>query len=167
PLRGEPGYEAEGVFVNDRKEGLWRKYDLTGDLIAIEHYKYGGKDGVCQYFSEEGALKREENWRAYNPNQPYDTIALYGPGNNNVVGFKVVKAVPYSVKDGDWTYYDTHTGRIDRIEKFDRGHLIPGPKPAPAPDTLKINRIPPEVVEYQKKNSGKRRVRERTGQTSN
>jgi hypothetical protein len=167
PLRGEPGYEAEGVFINGKKDGLWRKYDLTGDLIAIENYKYGGKSGVCQYFSQVGELLREENWRAYNPDEPYDTIPIYGPGNNNVIGFKVVKAVPYSVKDGDWTYYDQHTGRIERIEKYDRGHLMQSPKAQTARDTLKINPIPPEVVEYQKKNSGRRHVKVRTGATSN
>src|SRR5665647_928978 len=35
PLRGEPGYEAEGIFINDKKEGPWRKYTLGGDIIAI------------------------------------------------------------------------------------------------------------------------------------
>ena len=28
-LRGEPGYEEEGVFKNDRKEGEWRLFSLT------------------------------------------------------------------------------------------------------------------------------------------
>ena len=26
-LRGEPGFEAEGVFKNNRKEGLWRTFN--------------------------------------------------------------------------------------------------------------------------------------------
>ncbi|HSN10437.1 MAG TPA: hypothetical protein VLS85_15460, partial [Hanamia sp.] len=34
PLRGEPGYEEEGIFKNDKREGSWRKYDLQGDFIA-------------------------------------------------------------------------------------------------------------------------------------
>ncbi|MEO9005284.1 MAG: hypothetical protein ABI288_11130, partial [Ginsengibacter sp.] len=51
PLRGEPGYEAEGIFVNDGKEGTWRKYSLQGDLVALENYKKGDKDGLSQYFS--------------------------------------------------------------------------------------------------------------------
>jgi hypothetical protein len=35
PLRGEPGYEEEGIFVNDKREGLWRKYTLQSDLISM------------------------------------------------------------------------------------------------------------------------------------
>ena len=35
PLRGESGYEEEGVFEDDKKEGPWRKYNLTGDLLAV------------------------------------------------------------------------------------------------------------------------------------
>jgi hypothetical protein len=167
PLRGEPGYEAEGVFINNKKEGLWRKYDLTGDLIAIENYKYGGKDGICRYFSPEGELLREESWLAYNPDNPYDTIPIYGPGNNNVIGFKIVKAEPYSVKNGDWNYYDKYTGRIDRVEKYDHNRLLQSPKPIAAADTVKVNKIPPEVLEYQKKYSGKKHVKVRTGETSN
>jgi hypothetical protein len=31
-VRGEPGFEEEGEYKNDRKEGIWRKFNLTGDL---------------------------------------------------------------------------------------------------------------------------------------
>ncbi len=95
-----------------RRDGLWRKYTLQSDLIAIENYKYGGKDGLCQYFTPMGDLMREENWRAYNPDQPYDTIPVYGQGNNEILSYKIVKAEQYSVKNGDWTYYDPSTGEL-------------------------------------------------------
>src|SRR5215469_4059617 len=49
-LRGEPGYEEEGIYKNGRKEGLWRVYALTGDIKGVEFYKWGLKDGICQYF---------------------------------------------------------------------------------------------------------------------
>ena len=35
-LRGEPGYEEEGVYYNDRREGIWRKFTLQGDQFAVE-----------------------------------------------------------------------------------------------------------------------------------
>ncbi|HEX2683305.1 MAG TPA: hypothetical protein VHL77_05215, partial [Ferruginibacter sp.] len=60
PLRGEPGYEEEGIFVKNNKEGIWRRYSLTGDIIAVEYYKLGGKHGIQQYYTELGDLIRQE-----------------------------------------------------------------------------------------------------------
>jgi antitoxin component YwqK of YwqJK toxin-antitoxin module len=164
PLRGEPGYEEEGIFVNNKKEGHWRKYDLQGDLIAYENYKNGDKDGLSQYFNFLGDLTREENWHAYNPDQPYDTIPIYGTGNNEILSYKVVKAEPYSVKDGTWTYYDN--GKIIKTEEYDRGHLLNPNKPTEVVSDEPMKKIvPKEVLEYQKKNAGKKHVKVRDGMT--
>ena len=167
PLRGEPGYEEEGIFVNDKREGLWRKYTLQSDLIAMEHYRFGGKDGLCQYLTPLGELVREEHWRAYNPDAPYDTIAVYGTGSNEIISYKIVRAEQYSVKDGDWTYYDPSTGRIIKTEKYDRGRLIQQPKTELVTEEPKKVAKPAEVLEYEKKNAGKRRVKVRDRQTGN
>jgi len=167
PLRGEPGYEEEGVFINGKREGLWRKYTLQSDLISIENYKYGGKDGLSQYYTPFGELIREENWRAYNPDSPYDTIAIYGTGSNEIISYKIVKAEQYSVKDGNWTYYDPATGRILKTEKYDRNRLLNAPKTDIVTQEPKKVAKPAEVLEYEKKNSGKKRVKVRDGQTGN
>ncbi len=165
PLRGEPGYEEEGEFVNDKKEGVWRKYTLRSDIIAIENYRYGGKDGKSQYFSPLGDLLREESWRAYNPDAPYDTIPIYGTGSNEILSFKIVKAEQYSVKNGDWTYYDPSTGRILKLEKYDRGHLMEASKSSELVVDIPKNTKPKEVLEYEKKNSRKKKVKLRDGST--
>lgn len=167
PLRGEPGYEEEGVFVNGKKEGMWRKYTLQSDLIAVENYRYGGKDGLSQYYTPYGELIREENWRAYNPDSPYDTIAIYGTGSNEIISYKIVKAEQYSVKDGNWTYYDPGTGRIIKSEKYDRNRLLNAPKNEVVTEESKKIAKPAEVLEYEKKNSGKKKVKVRDGQTGN
>lgn len=164
PLRGERGYEEEGIFSNDKKEGPWRKYTTSGDFIAVENYVYGDKDGLCQYFSPFGELLREENWRAYNPDRPYDTIPIYGTGNNEIISFKVVKAVPYSVKHGDWKYYDPTTGRIIKTEEYEFNRLIKGAKTETAVEEPLKKIKPAEVLEYEKKNSGKK-VKVRDGRT--
>ncbi len=164
-LRGEPGFEEEGIFVNNKREGEWRKYTLHSDLIAVENYKYGGKDGLSQYYTPLGEMVREENWRAYNPDAPYDTIAVYGTGSNEILSYKIVKAEQYSVKNGDWSYYDPSTGRIIKTEKYDRGHLLDGPKTEVVTNEPMKKIIPKEVLEYQKKNSGKKKVKVRDGQT--
>ena len=164
-LRGEPGYEEEGLFVNDKKEGMWRRYTLQGDLTAVENYKYGGKDGLSKYFTPFGELLREENWKGYNPDAPYDTIPVYGVGNNEILSYKIIKAEQYSVKNGDWTYYDPSTQRIAKVEKYDHNRLVNAPKEEVTSDEPKKGVKPAEVLEYEKKNSGKKKVKERDGQT--
>ncbi len=167
PLRGEPGYETEGYFVDDKKEGIWRKYNLRGDFIAAENFRKGDKDGKSQYFNEFGELLREENWRAYNPDAPYDTIPIYGEGNNEIISYKIVKAEPYSVKDGEWTWYDPQTGRIAKTEQWDRGHLMTKKSTQVLVAEEPMQKIKPkEVIEFEKKNSGKK-GKLRDGRTSN
>jgi antitoxin component YwqK of YwqJK toxin-antitoxin module len=165
PLRGEPGYEEEGIFVDDKREGTWRKYTLQGDFIAFENYKHGDKDGNWKFFTRFGELEREENWRAYNPNQPYDTIPIYGTGNNEIISYKIVKAEPYSVKDGTWTYYEN--GKIIKTEEYDRGHLLQAAKTESVATEEPMKKIvPKEVLEYRKKNSKKKTVKVIDGSTS-
>jgi len=150
-----------------KKEGVWRRYSLNGDIIAIENYRQGGKDGVQRYFTNFGDLLREESWKAYNPDAPYDTIPVYGTGSNEIISYKIVRAEQYSVKHGEWKYYDPSTGLIARTEVFDRGH--PQNKPdkteTVADDKSKPKVKPQEVLDYEKKNSGRKKVKVREGQT--
>lgn len=165
PLRGEPGYEEEGIFADGKREGTWRKYTLQGDFVAFENYKHGDKDGNWKFFTRFGDLEREENWRAYNPDQPYDTIPIYGTGNNEIISYKIVKAQPYSVKDGTWTYYDN--GKIVKTEEYDRGHLLQAAKPESVATEEPMKKIvPKEVLDYRKKNSKKKTVKVIDGSTS-
>jgi len=167
-IRGEPGYEEEGIFKNNNKEGIWRKYSLVGDIIAVEFYKLGGMDGVQQYYTYLGDLIREESWRAYNPDAPYDTVAVYGTGSNEIIEYKLVKAETYSVRHGEWKYYDAGTGRLIKLEKYERGHLEkPGEKTKTAAVVEKKKEVEktPEMMEWEKKNKGKKKV-VRDGRTS-
>jgi hypothetical protein len=161
-LRGEPGYEEEGLFKNDKKEGIWRMYNLTGDIIGVENYKLGGKDGIQQYYTYLGDLYREESWRGYDPEAPYDTIAVYGTGSNEIVDYKIVKAEQYSVRHGEWRYYEPGSGRLVKSEKYDRGLLEkPGAKAITAAAVeakpKKVEKTP-QMLEWEKKNKGKKKV---------
>ena len=162
PVRGEPGYEEEGLFVKNNKEGMWRKYSLTGDIIAVEFYKLGGKNGVQQYYTYLGDLIREESWRGYDPEAPYDTVAVYGEGNNEIIDYKITKAEQYSVRHGEWKYYEAGNGRLVKVEKYLLGHLeTPGDNGktvvAPAAKKKEVEKTP-EMIEWEKKNKGKKKV---------
>lgn len=184
PLRGAPGYEEEGYYKNDLKNGTWRKYTLQGDFVAYETFKDGEKDGKSQYFTPYGGLVREESWHAYDPAHPYDTIPIYGEKDNQIIEYRIVKAEPHSVKDGTWTWYNPETGRIIRIDQYFRGVLkkkqladdqlpqsadlshLPGqyPESATANQDKKVPK-PKEVIEFEKKNSKKKKVKVIDGRT--
>ena len=172
-IRGEPGYEEEGFYKNDKKTGAWRKYNSTGDLTAIENYLFGGKDGLQEYFSFLGSLEKQEEWRGFNPDAPYDTIAVYGAGNNEIIDYKIVKAEQYSVPNGDWKYFDQN-GRLLKMDRYDRGKLVPNNEPAKKETVARTETDKPqekvktkEILEYEKKYSKKKRAKlERDGKTA-
>ena len=157
-LRGEPGYEEEGVFESGAKEGVWRRYTLDGDLLAVENYKRGGKHGVQQYFTFLGEPLRDESWKGYDPDAPYDTIAVYGTGSNEIVEFKIVKAEQYSVKQGEWRYYN-EAGGVARTEQWERNNIVKPTVAASAAVTTDKRKKPEktaEMLEWEKKNKGKK-----------
>jgi hypothetical protein len=178
-LRGEAGYEEEGEYKNDKKDGIWRLYASSGDIVGVENYKWGGKDGLQQYYTYVGVLTREEEWRSINPDAPYDTVAIYGTDNNQITGYKIVRVTQYSVPDGIWKYYDDQTGEEVKEEKYDHGRLINDDGTTASAGTVLINAKPaitdttkkapvktPEILEYEKKYSKKKRDHmERSGET--
>ena len=184
-LRGERGYEEEGFFVNDKKDGVWRKFSLEGDLTAIETYRWGGKDGKSVYLNTMGNPVREENWKAVNPDNPYDTVNVYDPNNpTKIVAKQVIKLEGYSLKHGAWRYYDVMTGRIDKTEFWyfdkparktgiDDDELAPiavtdnedDAGTAKADEKKKAVPKPKEVVEFEQKKPGKKKIRVRDGST--
>lgn len=165
-LRGEPGFEEEGIYKNDMKEGVWRRYTLQGDPIGFETYLHNGKDGAQQYYSPLGELLREESWRGYNPDSPYDTIAVYGTGSNEIIDYKIVKAEQYSVKHGIWKYYEPVTGKLLKTEEWDRNNIVKPNQPKAASTagsgTLTgVKKVVPktaDMLEWEKKNKGKKNV---------
>lgn len=182
-LRGEPGYDEQGYFVNGKKEGMWQRFSLMGDKIAEENYRWGNKDGICKYYNMTGGLLREESWKAVNPDNPYDTVDVYDLHDpTKVVDHKVVKLDGFSLKHGTWTYYNPEDGTIVKTEKYwlDKPANATGNGPAKNDDDLKLIGItnnksdttagkavakPKEVLEYEKKNSGKKKIKVRDGRT--
>ncbi|MBS1975460.1 MAG: hypothetical protein JST13_14010, partial [Bacteroidetes bacterium] len=132
-LRGEPGFEEEGLFKDDRKEGAWRLYDLSGDLVGIEQYKWGNKDGINRYFTRTGDLIREESWKALNPDKLYDTVEVEDIDHLDQYKTVIVKNEGVGLKHGEWKYYDPATGMIFKTETYTLGKLE---KPKTAEKTI-------------------------------
>src|SRR5690349_20119442 len=55
-LRGEPGYDEQGYFLDDKKDGLWVRFSEDGDKIAEENYRWGSLDGKAKYYTRNGGL---------------------------------------------------------------------------------------------------------------
>jgi hypothetical protein len=185
-IRGEPGFEEEGYFINSKKEGEWRRYSLQGDLLAIENYRWGNKNGKCQYFTPFGSLLREEGWKAVNPENPYDTVAVYDPQDpTKVIRMEVIKLDGFTLKHGVWKFYDPTQGTITKTEKWflDKPAVSTGNLNANGDDDLRPVDIkdntaeiktdttkktaikPKEVAEFEKKNAGKKKIKVRDGKT--
>ncbi|MFL5739569.1 MAG: hypothetical protein ACJ75B_05085 [Flavisolibacter sp.] len=183
-LRGERGYEEEGFFQDDKKEGVWRRYSLEGDLIAMESFRFGMKDGKSVYFTNAGEPLREENWRAIDPKNPYDTIDVRDVNDpTKVLRKEIIKLEPTSYKNGVWTYYNPMSGTIDHTEEWVMNRpkeeaaaakqgdddLAPidvttGKATTAKGDDKKTSNKPPAVLEYEKKNA-KKKIKVRDGST--
>jgi hypothetical protein len=172
-VRGNPGFEEEGVFVNDLKEGVWKKFTEQGDVDAVETYRWGLLDGKSLYYSLQG-LEREENWRAIDPAKLYDTLDvpdLYDPAITRQV---VVKNDGISLKHGKFIWFDAATGYEVKREDYFRDSAInslatfglkkgDGKNASDTTGTAKKKEKPPTVLEWEKKNSGKKKVVVRDG----
>ncbi len=187
PLRGEDGYDEEGIYINDKKEGTWRCYSPEGDLIAVEQYYLGMKNGKNKYFLHTGELLREESWRAIDPKNPYDTVAITDINDpSKIVERRIIKVEPNSYKHGTWTYYNTLNGTIESTEQWvmnkRKEDVFTGTEDDLAPidvtkgSTAKNNKTeeegekkqvtkPKEVLDFEKKNSGKKKIKVRDGST--
>ncbi len=175
-VRGELGYQEEGVYKDGKKEGVWRVYTSMGDLFAVERYRWGNKDGKSEYYSISGPV-REESWKAVNPENPYDTVDVVDPVDPSKVERRVVKIEGSSVKHGTWKYYDNATGLITKTETYFLDKLeVPKKIETSANDvastdssSAKATKSPPkvkprEVLEFEKK-IGKKKVKVIDGST--
>jgi hypothetical protein len=184
-LRGERGYEEEGYFENDLKEGTWKRYSLDGVKIAEENYRWGKLNGKQQYFTYNGGLIREESWRAMDPANAYDTVSVYDIKDpTKEVDRVVVKNDGYAVRHGKWNYYDPAEGVISATEMYwmnklqtDNGEMINDEDIKPISvsstksksDTVSKKTVvkPQAVLDYEKKNAGKKKIKVRDGNTGN
>lgn len=174
---GEPGYQDDGYYKDGKKEGAWTRFNLMGDVMAQENYRWGYKDGICRYYNLMGLL-RQESWRAINPANPYDTVRVYNLDNPDKYDLKIIKVDASTVRHGTWTYYDPERGTITKTEEYVIDQLIPLKKSnvvilndstanlKNTQDSLTmVNKSKPsEVLEWEKKNQ-KKKIKVRDGAT--
>ena len=182
-LRGEPGYDEQGYFTDDKKDGKWVRFSLMGDKLAEEFYRWGNLNGKSRYYTRTGGLLREESWRAIEPGRKFDTVDVVDVNDpSKVVDRVVVKVEGQTMKHGTWTYYDPEWGTILKTEEYWADKLSTGKQPGAGDDELKpidftgtkaasytIGKHsvtkPQAVLDFEKKNSKKKKIKVRDGST--
>ena len=134
------------------------------------------------YYNSFGQPIREESWRAVNPDNPYDTIDIYGLQDpNKVIRRQVIRLDGVTLRHGTWKYFDADLGTIVKTEQYKLDKLVvagqveddlapidmsSGGSLAKSDTAGRKSRAKPkQVMDYEKKNAGKKKVRTRTGQT--
>jgi hypothetical protein len=185
PLRGEKGFEEQGFYLNGKKEGQWQQFTLDGDLLAIENYRWGNKNGRSIYYTPFGQPIREESWKAVNPDNPYDTIDIFDLVDpRKVLRRDVIKLEGHTLRHGTWKFFDPDYGTVIRSEQYKLDKLVVAgavedelapidistgsstKAKVPADTTGKKTLAKPKaVLDYEKKNSGKKSIKVRDGRT--
>ncbi len=188
-LRGEQGYDEQGYYVDDQKDGLWVRFSLMGDKLAEQNYKWGSLNGRCRFYTRTGSLVREEYWRAVDPKKTMDTVDVFDLNDpTKIVDRVVVNLTGQTNKHGTWTYYDPEWGTVQKTERYfldklqtgnetgtasgEDGEIRPldvstGKTAKAKSDTAGKKALPkPQaILDYEKKNSGKKKIKARDGQT--
>lgn len=152
-IRGEPGYTWEGTYVDNLKEGVWKKYSLSGAIIAEETYKRGHLHGYCRYFYSNGLVSAEGSFVGMGINGEVDNYRIIDP----ITGeerFEEVKRDGSSQRNGMWKIYD-EDGKMTK-EYYRRGEPITeeefGKTPVkPAATGKPATPPPPASLPHQKK----------------
>ena len=151
-IRGERGYEEEGYFTNDQREGLWKRFSLEGVKIAEENYRWGKLNGKQLYFSYNGGLIREEQWRAMDPAVAFDTVAVYDIKDpDKRVGEVIVKNEGISMRHGRFVHYDPRSGRVLLVENYVMNKLQEEVASNPPQQDTTPRQLPKVVQEFDKK----------------
>jgi len=168
-LRGNPGYDEEGEFADNRKEGIWRRFSSLGDLVAVQNYRWGNLDGTSQYYGIAG-IEREENWRAMNPANAFDTVMAQDLDDENKYVQVIIPNDGRSLKHGIWTWYRPGSTGIIKTETYFLNKIqYPKENKETTETTVKKEEPkkekPKQVLEFEKKNSGKKSTKQRDGKT--
>ena len=130
---------AEGVYVNEKKEGPWKIYN-ENRLIADETYEHGIKNGLAHRYYNTGEVMEETNWQNGQKNGDYRVFFKSGEPylqckmkNDMRDGLflvyfengreELVASYHNNLRDGEWNYYDQE-GKIRYTLLYKDGKIM-------------------------------------------
>lgn len=128
---------AEGKYINQQKDSLWKFYDGTGVLKAEENYLNGIKHGKSKVYYDSGKLAEEKNWSNDLLDGTYTKYfengniksqrelvkgKVEGKARFNHPSGKVYAEGPYKndMKQGVWTFYEEN-GNVQKKVTYIKG----------------------------------------------
>jgi len=140
--------QAQGKYVNEKKDSVWTFYDELGKLLSTEEYKDGKKEGKSLIYYPNGEISEERNFKndlnhgvfkqffegkkvkaegTYVDGKQVGKSAYYYPSG-------IPAAMGYYKENGNrngvWVYKDKD-GKITSKDVYDNGKLLT-PKEAEA-----------------------------------
>lgn len=127
-VRGEPGYSWEGEYKAGKKEGVWKKFTVNGDVLAEETFKNGALDGLCKYYYPDGKVSAVGMMLAVDLDGQKDTVLVVDPVTGEEK-FTEITRKGNSVRQGEWRLYD-EDGTMMK-ETYERGEISKSEMGAP------------------------------------
>lgn len=132
--------QAEGLYVNQKKDSIWVFYNSNGRLVMQESYDMGRRNGRSVKFFPDGDTSHVTTWRngqrhgvykQYFPNGRIKLMARYEQGELDGPftiyfpdGFKeIFGAYRNNLRHGKWVYMDSHTDTA-RVVQYEHGEPL-------------------------------------------
>jgi antitoxin component YwqK of YwqJK toxin-antitoxin module len=149
---------AEGKYVNQTKDSIWKYYNEAQQLILKDQFKMGMLEGKQVVFYPSGNPLQVKNWHnnlAEGPYQQYfdeggikeegtfvhnlleDTLYIYNPDGKITIKGRYL----HDMKEGNWLYYADDGSKVDTLI-YHRGKCLNIDKYTPTKhqtDSLKLH----------------------------
>lgn len=146
---------AEGSYVNQQKEGVWKIYK-NNQLVADEEYKHGLKNGISHRYYNTGEVMEEKQWINdkedgnykifFKSGEPYMQCKMklgmrhglflvsYENGREELVA-----EYRNNLRHGEWKYFDKE-GNLLYTLFYDNGRIL-NPTVRDSIDNLKMKKL--------------------------
>ncbi len=146
---------AEGAFVNEQKEGLWKIFNQNR-LIADESYTAGVKNGEAHRYYDSGEVMEVAHWQngeqdgdyqvLFKSGEPYLQCKMKASMRNGLflVYFEngrqeLVAEYQNNLRNGDWNYY-TSDGELRYTLHYQQGKIL-NPQVRDSVDNLQMQEL--------------------------
>lgn len=131
---------AQGKYIDQKRDSIWKFYSPEGVVISDESYINGIKNGKYHVYYPSGGIAEEKIWKEGKLNGEVKKYFEEGQlkYHANLIDDKVEGITTYyfpsgkvqaeglylhDVKHGEWKYYN-EDGKIKRIDKYSHGRNL-------------------------------------------